>query len=40
LLRGGKNKDEVKAVLVSDFGWQATGLGANSIDGLMAELKK
>jgi cyclase len=40
LLRGGKNKDDVKAVLVSDFGWQATGLGANSIDGLIAELKK
>jgi glyoxylase-like metal-dependent hydrolase (beta-lactamase superfamily II) len=40
MLRGGKNKDEVKAVLVSDFGWQATGLGANSIDGLIAELKK
>jgi len=40
MLRGGKNKDDVKAVLVSDFGWQATGLGANSIDGLIAELKK
>jgi cyclase len=40
MLRGGKNKDDVKAVLVSDFGWQATGLGSNSIDGLIAELKK
>jgi cyclase len=40
MLRGGKNKDDVKATLVSDFGWQATGLGSNSIDGLIAELKK
>ena len=40
MVRGGKNKDEVKAVLVSDFGWQPTGLGSNSIDGLIAELKK
>jgi cyclase len=36
----GKSKDDVKATLVSDFGWQATGLGMNSLDGLIAELKK
>ena len=40
MIRGGKSKDDIKAVLVSDFGWQATGLGMNSLDGLIAELKK
>ena len=26
----------MKATLVSEFGWQATGLGMNSLDGLIA----
>jgi len=40
MVRGGKSKEDIKAVLVSDFGWQATGLGMNSLDGMIAELKK
>jgi cyclase len=40
MVRGGKSKDDIKATLVSDFGWQATGLGMNSLDGMIAELKK
>jgi cyclase len=40
MVRGGKSKDEVKATLVSEFGWQATGIGMNSLDNLIAELKK
>ena len=39
MVHGGKSKDDVKATLIADFGWQATGIGANSIDGLIAELK-
>jgi hypothetical protein len=27
-------------MLISDFGWQATGIGMNSLDGVIAELKK
>ncbi len=40
MLRDGKGKDDVMKTLVADFGWSATGMGARSIDGLMAELKQ
>jgi cyclase len=39
MLREGKGKDDVMKTLVADFGWSATGMGARSIDGLLAELK-
>jgi len=38
MLRDGKGKDDVMKTLVADFGWSATGMGARSIDGLLAEL--
>ena len=40
MVRGGKSRDEVKATLISDFGWQPTGMGMNQLDGIIAELKK
>jgi cyclase len=40
MVRGGKSKDEVKATLVSDFGWQPTGMTMNALDGIIGELKK
>ncbi len=42
LVRQNKSKDDVTAVLVSEFGWQAgpNSLGARSIDAMMAELKR
>jgi hypothetical protein len=40
MVNSGKSKDEVKAALVSDFGWQPTGLGMNSLDAIIAEIKK
>jgi hypothetical protein len=40
MIGGGKSKDDIKAMLISDFGWQATGIGMNSLDGVIAELKK
>jgi glyoxylase-like metal-dependent hydrolase (beta-lactamase superfamily II) len=39
MLRDGKGKDDIMKTLVADFGWSATGMGARSIDGLLAELK-
>jgi len=39
LSRQGKNRDDVLKVLVSDFGWQQTGLGTNQLDRVIAELK-
>ena len=39
MLRDGNGKDEIMKTLVADFGWSATGMGARSIDGLLAELK-
>lgn len=39
-LRGGKNKDEISKMLVSDFGWAATGNGIRQIDTMLAELKR
>jgi len=40
LVHDGKNKDEVTKVLVGEFGWAPTGLGAGSIGGLMNELRQ
>jgi cyclase len=40
MVHDGKTKDEVLKTLVADFGFSATGLGARSIDGMMAELKQ
>jgi glyoxylase-like metal-dependent hydrolase (beta-lactamase superfamily II) len=40
MLRDGKGKDDIMKTLVADFGWSATGMGARSIDGLLAELKQ
>jgi cyclase len=40
MVSSGKNKDDVMKVLTAEFGWSATGLGARSIDGLMAEAKQ
>jgi cyclase len=40
LIREGKSKDDVTKTLTGEFGWQPTGLGMRSVDGLMAELKK
>ncbi len=39
MLRDGKGKDDVMKTLVAEFGWSTTGLGARSLDGLVAELK-
>ncbi len=37
--RQGKSKEEVLKMLVADFGWGSTGLGVNSLDRMMTELK-
>ena len=39
LVRKGKSKDEVGKMLADDFGWSLTGLGARSLEPMMAELK-
>ena len=39
LSRQGKSKDDVLNMLVSDFGWGRSGLGTNSLDRVIAELK-
>jgi cyclase len=39
LVRQNKSKDDVLKMLVSDFGWASAGLGVNSLDRMMAELK-
>ena len=39
LTRQNKSRDDVLKMLVADFGWQQTGLGTNSLDRVIAELK-
>ncbi len=39
LVRGGKSKEEVGQTLISEFGWNASGV-QRSADGLIAELKR
>jgi len=39
LSRQDKNRDEVLKMLVSDFGWQQSGLGTNQLDRVIDELK-
>ena len=39
LSRQGKSRDDVLKMLVSDFGWAQSGLGTNSLDRVIAELK-
>jgi len=39
LVRGGKSKEEVGQTLISEFGWNASGV-QRSVDGLIAELKR
>jgi cyclase len=39
LSRQGKGRDDVLKMLVSDFGWAQQGLGTNSLDRVIAELK-
>src|ERR1700723_2655595 len=40
LIRGGKSKDEVAKVMMSEFGWTADGMQMQwSLPGMMAELK-
>ncbi|MBV8842402.1 MAG: MBL fold metallo-hydrolase [Bryobacterales bacterium] len=37
--RQGKGRDDVLKMLVADFGWAPSGLGTNSLDRVIAELK-
>ena len=39
MTRLAKGRDDVLKMLVSDFGWAQTGLGTNSLDRVIAELK-
>ena len=39
MTRQAKGRDDVLKMLVSDFGWAQTGLGTNSLDRVIAELK-
>jgi len=39
LSRQNKGKDDVLKMLVSDFGWASSGLGTNSLDRVIGELK-
>ena len=39
MTRQAKGRDDVLKMLVSDFGWAQTGLGTNSLERVIAELK-
>ncbi|HEY4362314.1 MAG TPA: MBL fold metallo-hydrolase [Bryobacteraceae bacterium] len=39
LSRQGKAKDDISKMLQTNFGWGATGMGMNSLDRMIAELK-
>ena len=37
--RQNKTRDDISKMLQTDFGWGATGMGMNSLDRMIAELK-
>jgi glyoxylase-like metal-dependent hydrolase (beta-lactamase superfamily II) len=40
MVRNGKSKDEIVNMLKADYGWNASGMGMHSIEGMITELKQ
>jgi hypothetical protein len=40
MIREGKSKDDMKKVLIGEFGWSPTGGGIGAIDDIIAELRR